>query len=94
MYYWYIQKYYKSESYFNEQKRIFTSLDVRFFIVAGVQNQDKYTEIIDLVFRKYGISIVKSTISKIMKKYEEDGTVVDRIKSGRPRKLSIVQEKN
>ena len=28
-----------------------------------------------------------------MKKYEEDGTVVDRVKSGRPRKPSLVQEK-
>ena len=28
-----------------------------------------------------------------MEKYEDDGTVVERVKSGRPRKLSLVQEK-
>lgn len=69
-----------------------TQLEVRYFVIAQHEFGLKQVQIVDKVFENFGISITQSAVSKIISKYKEDGTVEDRPKSGRPKKLTETQE--
>jgi transposase len=67
-------------------------LEVRYYVVAQVTNGVTYENIMDNVVREFGLTISKGTISNIMSKYRDHGTVEDLPRSGRPCKQTIEEE--
>lgn len=68
-------------------------LDVCWFIISQLKTKVSYAKIVKEVQRNFGKSVSKNGIYKIKKKYDCTGSVVDRPKCGRPRKLSLSQER-
>ena len=66
--------------------------EVRYFIVSEASAGTKYQFIIELVQSKFGRNVSKSAISSIVSKYDEYGKVEDLPRSGRPSKLSEMEE--
>ena len=66
--------------------------EVRLYIVHQAASGLKQKEIVDLVLKKFGLKTTQSCVSKIISKHNKEGTIEDRPRSGRPKKLSNSQE--
>ena len=67
-------------------------LEVRHYVVAQVIHGSTYDSIVDKVSRDFDLTISKGSISNIMSKYREHGTLEDLPRSGRPRTQTMEEE--
>jgi transposase len=67
-------------------------LEARHYVVAQVTHGFTYDDVMDNVVREFGLTITKGSISNIMSKYRDHGTLEDLPRSGRPRKQTMEEE--
>jgi len=68
-------------------------LEVRYYVVCQVLTGFEYKEIIEMVHQKLSRGISSGSISEVMKKYREHGSVEDLPRSGRPLKQFMEEER-
>ena len=67
-------------------------LDIRAHILLRAEAGDKYSKIVENVSSEYGRDISKGTITKLLDKYEETKTLLEKSRPGRPNVLDQMDE--
>ena len=68
-----------------EEEKRNIPLKVRYYVVAQSQIGTKQNDIVELVQENFDRKITQGSISKIISKYNEEGNVLDKARSGRPK---------
>ena len=65
----------------------YLSTPVKYKIVFSHEEGYSYSEIRDLIKNSYGHEVSRGTVSKLIRKFDETGSIKDRARSGRPNKM-------